>query len=519
MEQQNCLEESGIRRTTPTRDQLARSEDLSGDHQGSFGQVSINRRSKRWRRSPQRFFVNRRGFYLSSSRWTSSSALLAERRNIPNLHWHTLTWPGLHKQTCCKKAVLTIIGKSTWIEVCQIHGQDSRSSQHGMKSIKKGFLWFREAAYKKSSNYQMVWHVNKQLHEQQWAFDEPKLSEHRENWEASTFIWSGWWKVQGNHEQNARKKLDMPMEAAMPCTQRTTEASQQAAGSRKGNHRIQQNPKHKACMHRRGSWICEKAFGIYCTKGSGRSHRGERFNSVSHYNLVHKFHSYTPSDENPRCETQRWTKNGRSSKSCWRGKMIMVKSKKEVILEAQKEKRKVHFASLMDICHLKKYGVGTEVSKVRRLGCAPRWHCERRFRLVCCIHRARFVCVTHDGRKGNVCHGETTRLCRTSIRRSIRLRSSKNGGRSEIVWKLQSQNVQIFGTSLLLTRKLCCMWFEDNEAVIKMIIEGRSPTMRHVSRTHRVALDWFVWKSHFEPQNPNHICWHQGPTCWHVDQR
>ena len=32
--------------------------------------------------------------------------------------------------------------------------------------------------------------------------------------------------------------------------------------------------------------------------------------------------------------------------------------------------------------------------------------------------------------------------------------------------------------------------FEDNEAVIKMIIEGRSTTMRHVSRTHRVALDW-----------------------------
>ena len=32
--------------------------------------------------------------------------------------------------------------------------------------------------------------------------------------------------------------------------------------------------------------------------------------------------------------------------------------------------------------------------------------------------------------------------------------------------------------------------FEDNGAVIKMIIEGRSPTMRHVSRTHRVALDW-----------------------------
>ena len=32
--------------------------------------------------------------------------------------------------------------------------------------------------------------------------------------------------------------------------------------------------------------------------------------------------------------------------------------------------------------------------------------------------------------------------------------------------------------------------FEDSEAVIKMIIKGRSPTLRLVSRTHRVALDW-----------------------------
>ena len=42
--------------------------------------------------------------------------------------------------------------------------------------------------------------------------------------------------------------------------------------------------------------------------------------------------------------------------------------------------------------------------------------------------------------------------------------------------------------------------FEDNEAVIKMIIKGRSPTMRHVSRTHRVALDWF-----FDRINLDHI--------------
>ena len=54
--------------------------------------------------------------------------------------------------------------------------------------------------------------------------------------------------------------------------------------------------------------------------------------------------------------------------------------------------------------------------------------------------------------------------------------------------------------------------FEDNEAVIKMIIKSRSPTMRHVSRTHRVALDWLFDRISSGPQNPNQIHRHQKPT-------
>ena len=34
--------------------------------------------------------------------------------------------------------------------------------------------------------------------------------------------------------------------------------------------------------------------------------------------------------------------------------------------------------------------------------------------------------------------------------------------------------------------------------MIEMIIEGRSPTMRHVSRTHRVAWDWLFDKINLE---------------------
>ena len=42
--------------------------------------------------------------------------------------------------------------------------------------------------------------------------------------------------------------------------------------------------------------------------------------------------------------------------------------------------------------------------------------------------------------------------------------------------------------------------FEDNEAVINMFIKDRSPTKRHVSRTHRVALDWLLDRVNLNPK-------------------
>ena len=76
-----------------------------------------------------------------------------------------------------------------------------------------------------------------------------------------------------------------------------------------------------------------------------------------------------------------------------------------------------------------------------------------------------------------------------------------NGWRSsQIIWETQKQsqrviddsdNVDFIPLNVQSSRQEVLLYvFEDNEAVIKMIIGGRSPTMRHVSRTHRVALDW-----------------------------
>ena len=40
---------------------------------------------------------------------------------------------------------------------------------------------------------------------------------------------------------------------------------------------------------------------------------------------------------------------------------------------------------------------------------------------------------------------------------------------------------------------------EDNDAVIKMLREGRAPAMSHIARTHRVNLDWLLERSFDEP--------------------
>ena len=62
-------------------------------------------------------------------------------------------------------------------------------------------------------------------------------------------------------------------------------------------------------------------------------------------------------------------------------------------------------------------------------------------------------------------------------------------------------NVDFISSKINSSRKEALSYiFEDNEAAIKMIIKGRSPTMRHVSRTHRVALDWLFDRINLDPK-------------------
>ena len=75
-------------------------------------------------------------------------------------------------------------------------------------------------------------------------------------------------------------------------------------------------------------------------------------NSLQHYNLVHKFTPMPQAMKIPAAKAtvdKEWEKFEKSS--AWN--LTKVRSKQEVIDEARTKGVKVHFASLMDICHLR----------------------------------------------------------------------------------------------------------------------------------------------------------------------
>ena len=92
--------------------------------------------------------------------------------------------------------------------------------------------------------------------------------------------------------------------------------------------------------------------------------------------------------------------------------------------------------------------------------------------------------------------GNTIQTCERPESPVITDRSQRSQGKTNVLNKMDCvpSNVQSSHQEALLSV------FEDSEAVIKMIFKGRSPTMRHVSRTHRVALDWLFDRINLDPK-------------------
>ena len=92
--------------------------------------------------------------------------------------------------------------------------------------------------------------------------------------------------------------------------------------------------------------------------------------------------------------------------------------------------------------------------------------------------------------------GSMTQTSERTERPVVTERSQKSQGKINVL-----NNIDCVPSNVQSSHQEALLYvFEDNEAVIKMIIKGRSPTMRHVSRTHRVALDWLFDRINLDPK-------------------
>ena len=141
--------------------------------------------------------------------------------------------------------------------------------------------------------------------------------------------------------KNARKKLETSVAPAMPYKIMKNCGS---GGSDKNKTKL-------ACILEANE-STSKRMGNSVPSNHEDHIAGKGENSLQHYNLVHKFIPLPQAMKIPAAKAavnKEWEKLEKIS--AWN--LTKVKSKKQVIDEARLSGATVHFASLMDICHLK----------------------------------------------------------------------------------------------------------------------------------------------------------------------
>ena len=144
--------------------------------------------------------------------------------------------------------------------------------------------------------------------------------------------------------KNARKKLETPVAPTIRCK---ISKNNQNCGTGASN-----TVKTKLACILEGSDSTRLRMGESLPNHHEDHIAGRGNNPLKHYKLVHKFIPMPQAMKNPAAKAavdKEWEKLEKIS--AWN--LTKVRGKKEVIDEARTKGAKVHFASLMDICHLK----------------------------------------------------------------------------------------------------------------------------------------------------------------------
>ena len=201
----------------------------------------------------------------------------------------------------------------------------------------------------------------KQKGKQRWAIEKPEQDNTRQL--------RGIYFIEPTDEEfkliikAARRKLEVPMPAAMRCKIpiRSSGETHRNIGKRRTRFACivdadkSTKPRVQGAVH-----ISHQDHTI--VKGT---------NSMTHYSLVHKFTPMPQTMKMPGANAvveKEWEKLEKIP--AWQ--LTKVRNNKDVINEARNKGRKVHFASLMDICHLKNSELERQNKKYKRKSRTPR---------------------------------------------------------------------------------------------------------------------------------------------------
>ena len=157
--------------------------------------------------------------------------------------------------------------------------------------------------------------------------------------------------------RNARRELETPMASAMPC--KTCKNNKNGETRRKTNDF---RSKFACILEASESTRMRMEESLPNYHEDHNAGRGD--NSLQHYSLVHKFIPMPQAMKIPAAKAavdKEWEKLEKIP--AW--DLTKVRNKSEVIDEARTKGAKVHFASLMDICHLKNAELETKHQKYK----------------------------------------------------------------------------------------------------------------------------------------------------------
>ena len=327
----------------------------------------------RW--SNEWLVVHVRKLHIPLSRWTPSQTLLAERGIIPystEIHWRLQNYS--YEFGSQARASHRWLVEYRWVKRFVWLLDRFHSLYSIWRETSRRIYVVREETDKKAANIQDRLFMSRTLDEI-WKESQAEGEAKVVTWKTSTrqcknitrnsFYWPWGQGIQGDH-QECSQDIGNTSGSGMPCK---ISKNNQNLVTRGGSNKI----KFKQACILEATESTRLRMGESLPKFLEDHIAGKRDNSLQRYNLVHKLIPLLQAIKIPEAKAAVDKKRDNLEKIlAWN--VTKVRSKIEVIEEARASGATVHFASLMDIWHLKNAWIGGKAPKIQRSSCTPRWY-------------------------------------------------------------------------------------------------------------------------------------------------